>query len=279
LRAAFRAALFIKIPTALAVALSVVLISLISMSSAYGKQVSESGEVVALRDLVSEWNTLRRAIIEEESDWKMELNYLNENLDLLNRQIASIEAKLEETAGVGVETGLEMDALDSQLAQFKSAEAILLERVEALELSVSKSAEKFPEPLAEMVEPLLRRIPELASGEAVESRSESRIPLGQRLQNVVGIISLAQKFNTSLTYRGELREMGGEQIQVWTLYWGLAASYSTDKQATSALIGYPTPDGWKYDERPELAADVAKLLSVYDGQEEPVFVPLPMSER
>ncbi len=231
----------------------------------------ESSEVDSLRGMVAEWTDLRRLIAAEQADWKVEKVYLEENLDILKKQITLIEEKLEETEGVGEETLAELERLDVRRNQLLEANGAVQSSVGGLETSVKRIVKRFPPPLLETVEPLLRRIP--------EDPNNASLPIGQRVQNVVAVVSLAEKFNTSLIKRGEVRQIAGEEKQVWTLYWGLAASFSTDSEATSALIGFPGQDGWTHEERPEQAATVALLIETYDGTEVPTFVDLPVSLR
>ena len=67
------------------------------------------------------------------------------------------------------------------------------------------------------------------------------------MQNVVGILSQADKFNTTLTATSESREIeGGKVVEVRTLYWGLATAYYVDASGEYAGIGYTGPDGWEW---------------------------------
>ena len=231
----------------------------------------EASEVDALRGMVAEWTELRRLIAAEQADWKVEQVFLEENLDILKKQVTLIEEKLEETEGVGEETLAELERLDLRRNELLEASEAVLSAVGGLETSVKRIVKRFPPPLLETVGPLLRRIP--------EDPGNASLPVGQRVQNVVAVVSLAERFNTSLIKRGEVRTIAGEEKQVWTLYWGLAASFSTDSEATSALIGFPSDDGWTYEERADQASTVALLIETYDGTEVPTFVDLPVSLR
>lgn len=231
----------------------------------------ESSEVDALQSMVAEWTELRRLIAQEQADWKVEKVYLEDTLDILTKQVTLIKDELEQTEGVGEETLAELDRLDGRRAQLLEANEAVMNVVGQLEAEVLRIVKRFPPPLIDTVEPLLRRIP--------EDPTSSDLPVSQRVQNVVAVASLAERFNTSLIKRGEVRQIGGQEKQVWTLYWGLAASFSTDSEATSALIGYPTEDGWVYEERFEQAATVAQLIESYDGIAVPSFVNVPVSVR
>ncbi|GAB5560906.1 MAG: hypothetical protein SynsKO_25530 [Synoicihabitans sp.] len=231
----------------------------------------KSSQIDELQGMVAEWTELRRLISEERADWKVEKVYLEDSLDILTKQIEMIESQLEETEGVGEETGQALEKLNVRRDALLSANEAVQSTVGGLETAVKRLVKRFPPPLLDTVEPLLRRIP--------EDPTDTDLPVSQRVQNVVAVVSLAEKFNTSLIKRGEVREFAGQEKQVWTLYWGLAASFSTDSEASSALVGYPSEDGWQYEERSEQAASVALLIETYDGTAVPTFVDLPVSLR
>jgi len=231
----------------------------------------EASEIDTLQEMVGEWTELRRLIAVERADWKVEEVFLRENLDILQKQVTLINEKLEETEGVGEETINALETLEVRRNELLAANKVVQDSVVGLEAAVKEVVKRFPPPLMDTVEPLLRRIP--------DDPTSASLPIGQRVQNVVAVVSLAEKFNTSLIKRGEVREIAGEEKQVWTLYWGLAASFSTDSEVTSAIVGYPSESGWVYEERSDMAETVGLLIETYDGLEIPTFVDLPVSLR
>ena len=231
----------------------------------------ESSEIDSLQGMVAEWTELRRLIAKERADWKVEKVYLQDNLEIVTKQVELIRDQLEETEGVGEETSVELERLDARRNVLLAANEAVQSSVGGLETSVKRLVKRFPPPLLDTVEPLWRRIP--------EDPNSTNLPVSQRVQNVVAVVSLAEKFNTSLIKRGEVRQIAGVEKQVWTLYWGLSASFSTDSEASSALIGFPSEDGWTYEERPEQAETVAALIETYDGTAVPSFIEIPVSLR
>lgn len=260
-RALYKSLIF---PTLLAVGLT-------SVSTLSAQTTSD---VDALGELVREWTQLRRVTAEQKAEWKVEKVFLSENIDLIARQISSINERLEQMEGVGDETSAEIEKLDALKLELDDANKMLAERIVSLETFAKGLVERFPPPLMDTVEPLLKRIP---AGDG--SVASAALSIGERVQNVVGIVSMAEKFNTSLIYRGEVRELAGKEKQVWTLYWGLAASFSADLEGSSALVGYPSDDGWTFEERPELADTIVALLQTYDGVLEPQFIQTPAKIR
>ncbi len=250
------------------------LIAIGTLFSSFAPQstaADESSEIDSLQGMVAEWTELRRLIAKERADWKVEKVYLQDNLEIVTKQVELIRDQLEETEGVGEETSVELERLDARRNVLLAANEAVQSSVGGLETSVKRLVKRFPPPLLDTVEPLLRRIP--------EDPNSTNLPVSQRVQNVVAVVSLAEKFNTSLIKRGEVRQIAGVEKQVWTLYWGLSASFSTDSEASSALIGFPSEDGWTYEERPEQAETVAALIETYDGTAVPSFIEIPVSLR
>lgn len=96
--------------------------------------------------------------------------------------------------------------------------------------------------------------------------ADSRVSLGQRLMNVLGVFAQAAKFDSTATFVGETRAIGGtDNVQVRTLYWGLSQAIYVDQQGENAGIGYPGPDGWTFELDSEIAADAARLLDIFEG--------------
>ena len=138
----------------------------------------------------------------------------------------------------------------------------------ALESQLKRALKKLPEPLIEKIKPLIRRLP--------EDPSDTDLSLGERVQNIVGILSQADKFNTTITQTNESRKIeGGKTVEVRTLYWGLAMAYYVDASGQYAGIGVPGPDGWEWPRVDAAGAEIKQLIDVYEGSEDISFVNVP----
>ena len=90
----------------------------------------------------------------------------------------------------------------------------------------------LPEPLIEKINPLIRRMP--------NDSDNTDLSLGQRVQNIVGILSQTDKFNTTITAKREIKAFEeGKAVQVTTLYWGLAMAYYVDDSGKYAGLEFP----------------------------------------
>ena len=108
----------------------------------------------------------------------------------------------------------------------------------------------------------------------------TKVPLGARLMNVLGVLAQAEKFDSTATFVGETRQVGDEKLQVRTLYWGLAQAIYVDAQGRTAGIGRPGPNGWEFTNDPDLASDARHLLDIYEGNVDTIeFVRFPVEAR
>jgi hypothetical protein len=99
------------------------------------------------------------------------------------------------------------------------------------------------------------------------------------LQAVVGILSQVDKFNSSVTYRKELRgdEGTGSQRETDTLYFGLAYAVYSDADGSSAGYGTPGAEGWVWKSTPEASDDIRELIAVYKNEIPAKYISIPIS--
>jgi hypothetical protein len=139
-----------------------------------------------------------------------------------------------------------------------------------VEAELRHLAAHFPAPLLEQVEPLLNRLPR-------EGASAQASP-AERLQAVVGLMSQVDRFNGSFTVASELRKNpAGAEIQVRTLYLGLAQAWFVSPDGKFAGFGKPGANGWAWTTDNELAAAVERAIAVQENTGIAEYVALPVS--
>ncbi|MEM7386272.1 MAG: DUF3450 family protein, partial [Verrucomicrobiota bacterium] len=100
--------------------------------------------------------------------------------------------------------------------------------------------------------------------------------LAARAQNLVSVISKAEKFNASLFLQEETRALAsGKEQLVSTLYFGLAIAYAATQDGELGFIGHPTAEGWKFEERPELGKAIRRMIKIKGEATDIRFIPLP----
>ena len=129
--------------------------------------------------------------------------------------------------------------LTAEKEELAAGASVVEANIGALETQIKRILKTLPEPLIEKIQPLVRRLP--------ENPANTKLSFGERVQNIVGILSQADKFNTTVTLTSDARAIdSGKTVQVSTIYWGLAMAYYVDDSGSYAGIGYPTADGWEW---------------------------------
>ncbi|MDP0495976.1 MAG: DUF3450 family protein [Verrucomicrobiota bacterium JB024] len=232
----------------------------------------EDSPVKATKSKLDKWVETQQLISEEKNDWTAEQASLADTKELLQKQLEALNEKINELEDTATQADSERNDLLLERAAYMRANKSLADVVTGLEQRLVAQTAYYPQPLLDIVEPLLVRIP--------ENPEETDASLGQRVQNIVGILSQAQKFNNSITFIGETQAVAGsdKQVQVWTFYWGLGAAFYVDELGQVGGIGVPTKDGWVFTQDDSIAARVGKMRAYYENTDQDIkFVPVPVT--
>lgn len=222
------------------------------------------------RSTLEQWVEIKTLISEEESDWKVEKETLNESIDLLTREIdglkLSIEAK-EADATAAQEKRQDLTAKEEEL---KSAASVVKQVISSLEEQILDLVGYFPETLRDKVSIITVRMPK-------DEEAAKKLSLSQRVQSIVGILTEVEKFNDQITVTKTMQVINGENVEVSTLYVGLARAYYVDGTKSEAGYLIPAKGEWKKEIKNELAEAISTAVAVTEGEEIAQFVNLPMS--
>lgn len=236
--------------------------SLIPVSLLAQSNISET------RDVLDKWVETRQIISEEKAEWRTEQSILSDTVTLLRNEIERLDKALEDLEASATAADEDRSELAAEKDVLNEAASVVESNIAGLETQVKRILPALPSPLVEKIKPLIRRLP--------DDSSDTELSLGERVQNIVGILSQADKFNTSLTATSESREIeDGKVVEVRTLYWGLAMAYYVDASGQYAGIGYPGADGWEWPQIEDKGAEISRLMEVYEGSGEIQFVEVP----
>ena len=220
------------------------------------------------RDVLDKWVETRQIISEEKADWRTEQSILSDTVSLLSNEVERLDKALEDLEASATAADEDRSRLAAEKEVLGEAASVVETNIAGLETQIKRILPALPAPLVDKIKPLIRRLP--------DDSSDTELSLGERVQNIVGILSQADKFNTTLTATSESREIeGGKVVEVRTLYWGLATAYYVDASGEYAGIGYPGPDGWEWPQVEGKGAAINRLLDVYEGSGEIQFVEVP----
>lgn len=220
------------------------------------------------RDVLDQWVQTKQIISKENSDWRLEQSILSDTQKLLSSELARLDTSLEDLKNSATAADEDRSKLTAQKEMIAEASAVVEGSIQELETQMKRVVKTLPTPLVDKIKPLIRRLP--------EDSANTTLSLGERVQNIVGILSQTDKFNTTITQTSESRELdSGKVVEVRTLYWGLAMAYYVDASGAYAGIGYPREDGWEWPQIDGSGPQIKQLLDVYEGSEEIQFVEVP----
>jgi hypothetical protein len=245
-----------------------------SVMPVFGQQPAIS-PTEELRTSIREWVETKRKIQQEENDWSRDQEVLQNykeglvtEISSLKEQIASAKIRKEGADTASLNQANERD-------RYLAAKDELSNVVRKLEESLAGKLPYFPIPLlnepkvAQGVEDFKRdlALPADKRGEGVS----------KRLLNLISLTTEAEKFQQTVTLRPELRKNAdGREFNMQVIYFGLACAYAVNDDGDFALVGRPTADGWKFEERKELAPEIQKLISATTGDVDATFINLPL---
>jgi len=236
--------------------------------------ISASGAdgIANAKSTLEQYVETRQLISEEKSNWKVEKQILRESKAVLEQELETLKNKIADYEDAADDAASEREKLESENKTLSAASEVVEARLGSLEAELKAIMARFPQPLANSVQPLKRRIP--------DDPEKARPGIGERVQNLVGILNEAEKFNDNVKITSEVRELAdGSEVEVRTLYWGLSAAYFADANGTHAGVGHPAEDGWQWPEHQGAAENIARLLSVYENQADIQFVEVPAKIR
>lgn len=220
-------------------------------------------------ETLDKWVETRRVISQEEHDWELGREMLNERVELVKREIDSIQGKMGEAKKNITEADKNRVALVEENEKLKEASTALNSVVLNLEKKTKALLERLPDPIRERIKPLSQRLP--------DNPQETKLSLSERFQNVVGILNEINKFNREITTTSEVRSLpDGSSAEVTALYVGLGQAYYVNASKTVAGIGNISDKGWIWTPANESAKQIADAVAVLKNEKVASFVQLPI---
>ena len=227
------------------------------------------GDVDKTRAALEKWVETRRIISQEKRDFELGREMLTERIELVQREIESLRGKIGEADKSITEADKKRAELLEENEKLKEASASLSGTVIKLEARIKEFLKRLPDPIRERVKPLSQRFP--------ENPDETKLSLGERFQNIVGVLNEVNKFNREITVTSEVRKLpDGTSAQVTALYIGIGQAYYVNGKRDVAGIGTASPEGWVWTPANKAAAGIAKAIAILKNETEAAFVQLPI---
>jgi len=227
-----------------------------------------------LKDSIREWIETNREIQKEENRWDQEREVLEDYREGLRVEIQDLGeqiARAKEARGTADQKSTEAVGKYERL---KSATDLLGERVGVLEEAMVSRLPLMPPPL--LKDPKIEQmISDLRA--TVAKAEDSKPPTNTRLNTVLNLLAAAEQFQGSVRLDRDTRTVAdGRELGLDFVYFGLAAAYGVDDEGKVGFVGKPGPEGWSFEQRDEIAAEVRQLVDVLNGDTSARFTPLPI---
>ena len=226
-------------------------------------------DIANTREVLNKWVETEQIISEAKSAWLLEKSMLENSQKLLISELERLDAELEALNATATAVDEERTQLAAKQETLGEASAVVESYIGELEAQIKTILPRLPRPLMDRIKPLVRRLP--------DDPENTQLALGERVQNIVGILSQADKFNGTVTQTSESREIGdGRVIEVRTLYWGLGGAFYVDTAGGFAGVGFPEEGGWGWPTVDGSGGQIKRLFDVYEGSEDIQFVEVPV---
>jgi hypothetical protein len=244
-------------------------IAAVLSSSAPRAQQTPAEAVAATRTTIEKYVETRGLVSKEARDWVIGKESLESRMDVVRREIESLQKRIADAEKSIADADQKRADLLAESERRKAIAEQLTTQVVAMEARVQKLLPRLPEPLRTRVKPLSQRLPVAGEG--------SKQSVGERWQNVVGILNEVDKWNREITVTSEVRTMtDGSRVEVTVLYIGVGQAWYAGGNGKVAGIGSATATGWEWRQDNGLAADVERAIKIFKSEEVAAFVRLPV---
>jgi len=231
--------------------------------------IQDSDVIAAARSTLEKWVDTRRVLSAEQRDWQLGREILTSRVDVLQREIDSLQSRVAGATSSIADADKAREALLAEKARLAAGSEVLVAGVAGLEKRTRELLKRVPDPIRERVAPLSQRIP--------DGTSDSKLGLAERYQNVVGILNEIDKFQGVITLTSEVRTLGdGTTAEVTAIYLGVSQGYYVTANGRHAGVGTGGPDGWTWTAANDAAPRIAGAIAIHKNEGVAEFVPLPM---
>lgn len=229
------------------------------------------------RELLGKYYETEKLLGQEQADWRLGKELLANRVELMEAQLKELVTKTAEEKGKITESDTERMTLDKQNQELTKSFEQQVKAVEELEERVRKLWVRLPEVLQSKVGGQYERLPKKDT-----PRPDIKSSVGERFLNALAILNEATKFHGDVMIVNERRKLkSGQELEVETIYFGLAVGYFAGADLTNPVAGMLLPGemGWETVEVPEAAVQISDVIAMQKSAKLAGFVPLPIEVR
>lgn len=226
----------------------------------------DQNDIATIQSYIERWVAVGQDLARTRANWQFERDILEATKESLLGEIEQIKSQIA-------------DAKEEEQSADEASKKLAKEQVALIE-----AADRVTSVIAKLEERLIRLVPrlpphlqrKLGADLEILNNKEKREDTGiaTRLTTVTNILQEAEKANNEVITVNEERDVDGKTQSVRTAYLGLAIAYSTTEDESVGWIGTPSVNGWEFEERPEAAKAIARVVAIANNSADVEFVPV-----
>jgi len=229
----------------------------------------DAGGIEHAQAALEKWIEIQGVISREKHDLVLAREMLNERIELVKREIQTLQGKIGEAEESIAEADKKRAEMTEENEKLKKASGSLGRIIEVLERRMIELLGRLPDPIRQRVKPLSQSLP--------QARRETELSVAERFQNIVGILNELDKFNREISMTSEVRTLNdGSSVEVTALYIGIGRGYYAGADGGIAGIGMPSDEGWTWRQENEFAGRITDAIAILKNEKVACFVQLPV---
>lgn len=213
--------------------------------------------------LTRQWTSLEHQKDLLRSDWRAQKPILEQQLALLEREIAELTALLETTAE-------QQDEVEQQRLTLLEEQTRLEAEADAVEAGVMQASLELHSLQSSLPPPLVD-----AWNDELARLDNPVGTLTERFQKLIELLGELDDFDAKVTLNEAVMTLGdGNEHVVKQVYLGLSHGWYVTADQRFAASGIAGPDGWAWTPVRD-AAPIAKMVGILEQRLDPDFVSIP----
>lgn len=247
----------------------IVIILLVTAIFGWAAEPAARDSIESTRTALEKWVETRRAISQEKQDWALSKEMLNERIELVQREISSLQEKIDQAKQGITDADTKRAELLAGNDKLKEASETLKGIVVKLEARTIALNKRLPDPISERIKPLSQLL--------LADPNQTKLSIAQRFQNVIGILNEVNKFNREITPTSEVHTLAdGSAAEVTAVYIGLGQAYYVGANGTIAGVGSPSENGWGWESVNDAADEITDVVAIMKNEKVASFILLPV---
>ncbi|MCA8968676.1 MAG: DUF3450 family protein [Planctomycetes bacterium] len=250
-------------------ALSCGVIATLGANARQDTQGSTADKLSTTRAALEKLTEIEKAISAEKRDWMLKKELIEERMNLLRDEAATLEKQTTEIQAKITESDKSTGELSEKVASFASGNEVIEASIGELETRVRAIAKRLPLVARERIESILAAMP--------KEGAETKLGIAARFSFVAGCLKLINRFHEEITTAPEIRVASdGRSVAVTTVYFGCGQAFYSDESGSVAGIGTSTNGEWTWIPKTESGEAIKKLVDIAKGKKTAEYVSVPV---